>query len=488
MAIFHCSIKIISRASGRSAVASAAYRSGEKLYNAETGLTHDFTKKGGVVFSEICIPDNVSQEFQDREYFWTAVQNVEKRADAQLAREIEVGIPIEFSREQQIKCVQSYIQENFVSKGMCADWSLHDKKDGNPHAHILLTVRAFDKNGTWIAKQKTSFAYDEEGKKIPLVDEETGKQKIRIRDGKGTEKLWVRTSIPSNDWNDHSKAEEWREAWADECNKYLAVHLQIDHRSYKRQGIQKVATIHEGIVARDIEKKGGVSTKCELNREIRKYNTAYEQIKEKALDITKTVISKARAIIDGFNEFRRGHKNIGIPRRNASDIGKSTDRNRAVTTGEYTITRSAGRISSIRTDIKRRVSDTTVTEQEIKGTESDIENTDRFIEKLSRLIEEKEHEKNERIRKLLKRRKNAKYGGTTNRECEAGRNDSAALIREIRATTDNARATVNASTDTRESRELEQQRFAATRSRADVSSCNENRDGDRRERERNKSR
>ena len=91
MAIFHCSIKIISRASGRSAVASAAYRSGEKLYNDETGITHDFMRKGGVVFSEICIPDNAPKEFGNREYFWNEVQKVEKRTDAQLAREIEVA-------------------------------------------------------------------------------------------------------------------------------------------------------------------------------------------------------------------------------------------------------------------------------------------------------------------------------------------------------------------------------------------------------------
>lgn len=425
--MFHCSIKIISRANGRSAVASAAYRSGEKLYNDETGITHDFTRKGGVVFSEICIPDNAPKEFQDREYFWTEVQKVEKRADAQLAREIEVGLPTEFSREQQIKCVQDYIQENFVSKGMCADWSLHDKKDGNPHAHILLTVRAFDENGKWIAKQKTSFAYDEDGKKIPLIDEATGEQKVGIREGKGTEKLWVRISTPSNDWNDHSKAEEWREAWANECNKYLPAHLQIDHRSYKRQGIEKVATIHEEVVARDIEKKGGISTKCELNREIRKYNTAYEQMKEKALNITKKVIEKARAIIDGFNEFRRGHTDIGIPRGNASDIGKSAERNRTAATDEHAITRSIVRINTIRTDIKQRASDTAVTEQKINGAESDIANTNRIVEALTRIIKEKEREKNERVRKLLERRNNAKYGGTSDGERGAGRNDSEAL-------------------------------------------------------------
>lgn len=158
MAIFHCVIKIISRSSGRSAVASAAYRSGKKLYNNETGITHDFTKKGGVIFSEISIPDNAPREFLNREYFWNEVQKIEKRADAQLAREIEIALPQEFTREKQIECVKDYINNNFVSKGMCADWGLHDKGDGNPHVHIMLTVRAFDDKGKWIAKQRTSFA------------------------------------------------------------------------------------------------------------------------------------------------------------------------------------------------------------------------------------------------------------------------------------------------------------------------------------------
>lgn len=268
MAMFHCSIKIISRTSGRSAVASAAYRSGEKLYNDETGITHDFTRKGGVGFNEICIPENAPREFQNREYFWNEVQKVEKRADAQLAREIEVALPREFTREQQKECVRSYINDNFISKGMCADWALHDKDDGNPHAHILLTVRAFDEKGKWIAKQKTTFAYDEKGNKIPIIDDATGEQKVRIREGKGKEKLWQRISIPSNDWNDHSKADEWREAWAKQCNKMLPVEEQIDNRSYAKQGIERIATIHEGVVARDIEKNGGISNKCELNREV----------------------------------------------------------------------------------------------------------------------------------------------------------------------------------------------------------------------------
>ena len=142
MSIYHCSIKIISRAGGRSAVASAAYRSGEKLYNEETGIIHDFNRKGGVIMSEIILPVNAPPRYMDREILWNEVQQIEKRSDAQFAREIEIALPVEMTREEQIECVRNYINENFVSVGMIVDWALHDKGDGNPHAHILLTMRA----------------------------------------------------------------------------------------------------------------------------------------------------------------------------------------------------------------------------------------------------------------------------------------------------------------------------------------------------------
>ena len=143
MSIYHCSIKMVGRTGGKSAVAASAYRSGEKLYDEETGLIHDFTRKGGVVMSEILLPENAPEEYRDRQILWNSVQAVEKRSDAQMAREVEVALPIEMNREQQIKCVRKYVMENFVNEGMIADWALHDKGDGNPHAHILLTVRGF---------------------------------------------------------------------------------------------------------------------------------------------------------------------------------------------------------------------------------------------------------------------------------------------------------------------------------------------------------
>ena len=153
MAIYHCSIKIISRGKGKSAVAAAAYRSGTKLVNDWDGMIHDYTKKGGIVYSEILLPAHASPAYLDRSTLWNSVEQIEKSRNAQLAREIEVAIPNELPRAEQIKLVQDYCA-TFAHDGMCVDFSIHDpqKEQENVHAHILLTIRPFKTNGKWDAK------------------------------------------------------------------------------------------------------------------------------------------------------------------------------------------------------------------------------------------------------------------------------------------------------------------------------------------------
>lgn len=306
MAIYHCSIGIKGRSKGDSAVGSSAYRAGVKLKDEETGVTYDYTKKRGVVYNEVMLPQNAPKEYQNREVLWNEVEKVEKQPKAQLARDIEVGFPIEMSREQQIQCVRDYVQNNFVKKGMCADIALHDKKDGNPHAHILLTMRGIKENGEWDTKKRSVFKLDENGERIPVIDKKTGEQKIRDRGEKGIEFVWKRETIPTNDWNEQYKAEEWRKAWAEECNKYLSQEQKIDHRSYKRQGIDKIPTIHEGHKARKMEKEGAVSDRCEINRQIVERNARNEQLKE----ITKKIVQDKVREINGQlerirDDFRR---------------------------------------------------------------------------------------------------------------------------------------------------------------------------------------
>ena len=283
VAIYHCSIKIISRGKGRSAVACAAYRSGTKLTDLATGKIFDYSNKPGVVFSEVLLPENAPAAFAvDRNILWDAVERKETRSDARLAREVEVALPREFTRQEQIDTVREYIMKNFVREGMCADWALHDKRDGNPHAHIMLTTRAFTRNGKWAEKSRTIYKLDPNGQKVPLIDPETGEQKVRVRKGKGVEKLWQTEKVPANDWNDRSKAEEWRAAWATECNRRLDRQHQIDHRSYARQAVEQEPTIHEGYAARKMEREGRVSDRCEINRETKALNEQHTRSLEVA--------------------------------------------------------------------------------------------------------------------------------------------------------------------------------------------------------------
>lgn len=282
MAIFHLSIKIVSRSGGKSAVAASAYRAGEKLTETETGYVHDYTKKEGVIHTEVFLPANAPPEYASREILWNEVQKIEKQSAAQMAREIEVALPVELSREEQMDLVRRFVTENFTDVGMCADVAIHEKKvDGrnvlhpNPHAHILLTTRAFKEDGSWAPKEKKTYALDEKGERIPLIDPATGLQKM----GKRNEKLWKRVTVLANDWNDQSNAEKWRQSWADMCNLYLLREQRIDHRSFERQGLEQVPTIHEGYVARQMERRGEVSERMELNRVIRRLNQMLAKMK-----------------------------------------------------------------------------------------------------------------------------------------------------------------------------------------------------------------
>lgn len=259
MAIYHCSIKVGSRAKGQSAIAAAAYRSGEKLTDHETGFVFDYTKKGGVVYSEIALCENAPAEYADRQTLWSAVHQIEKAKDARLWREIEVALPKEFSRSDQIETVRDFVKR-LTAQGMCADWSLHDKGDGNPHAHIMLTTRSIKPDGTWAPKSRKVYDLDENGEKIFQKIDKTGRKQYKCH------------KEDYNNWNASERVEEWRAAWAECCNARLTEQNQIDHRSYARQGIDQQPTIHEGYTARKIAAAGHESDRVRTNAEIRERN------------------------------------------------------------------------------------------------------------------------------------------------------------------------------------------------------------------------
>ena len=260
-AIYHFSMQIITRGKGKSAVARAAYRSGQRLVNDYDGLVHDFTKKGGVVFTEILLSEHAPPEYSDRSTLWNAVEKVEKARNSQLAREIEISLPNELSRAENIELARRFVQETFVSKGMCADICIHDpdKEQQNIHAHIMLTMRPINPDGSWGEKQRKEYVLDAAGNKI--YDKKKRTYKCR--------------TVQTTDWNDKTKAEEWRAAWADFLNAVLeekGFADRVDHRSFERQGKLEQPTIHMGVSATQMERKGIRTEKGDINRRIKEQN------------------------------------------------------------------------------------------------------------------------------------------------------------------------------------------------------------------------
>ena len=319
MAIYHCHCKIIGRKNGRSAVGAAAYRSGEKITNDYDGITHDYTNKGGVVHTEIMLPENAPQEWQDRATLWNEVERAEKDSRAQLAREYDVALPRELSREEQIQLVRDFVQENFVKNGMCADIAVHDKGDGNPHAHILLTMRPLDEKGKWEAKSEKVYlcknaAGEERGftarelkalpsgeweKQLPYYkngnpksrpvyltkrEAESDKYKSYSRvKGKNDPKKSKedRLNPTVEKWNSPDFLESVREKWAAAINRELErkdLPQRVDHRSLADQKKERIPTEHIGVAAMSMEKRGEVSDRGERHREILRANSQLEQI------------------------------------------------------------------------------------------------------------------------------------------------------------------------------------------------------------------
>ena len=255
----------MSRGKGKSAVAAAAYRSGEKLTNEWDGMTHDYTRKGGVVHTEIMLPPHAPPSFSDRSTLWNSVELYEKAGNAQLAREIDAALPIELSREEQIRLVREYCSSQFVSKGMCVDFAIHDTDSGNPHCHIMLTMRPLDERGAWAAKSKKEYDLDENGERIRLPSGRYKTHKVNL-----------------TGWNDKGNALLWRKAWADISNSYLeraGSTERIDHRSNAERGIDEIPTVHMGVAACQMEKKGIATEKGELNRSIQKTNRLIREIR-----------------------------------------------------------------------------------------------------------------------------------------------------------------------------------------------------------------
>jgi hypothetical protein len=266
VAIYHCTCGVISRGKGaRTSVGASAYINAEKMTNEYDGETHDYTKKKWqVVHSEVMLCENAPKEYQDRATLWNAVEQIEKSSKAQLAREYEIALPRELNREEQIEFARSFVKENFVDKGMCADFAIHDKGDGNPHLHVLLTMRPIEKDGSWGAKQRKEYILDKNGQKQYDKKKQTYKCK----------------TVKTTDWDSKEFLQNIREKVAEKINAELEkknLTQRVDHRSLKEQGIDRIPTIHEG-GARNLEKRGIETDRGNINREIKKANGQMQTI------------------------------------------------------------------------------------------------------------------------------------------------------------------------------------------------------------------
>ena len=272
MALFHFTVDQTKRSEGQSAIASAAYRSGEKLYSEYYGEYSDYTRKGGVICSEILLPPHAPPEYADRQTLWNAVEKAERGKNAQLAYSFEISLQNEFSLEENIALARKFLLEHFVSRGMTVDVSFHEKEHGdggtpNPHFHFLCPIRPIEQDGKWGLKQRRVYELDEDGN--------------RIRDADGN---YIFNAVPTTDWGSPETLEYWRQTWAEMCNAKFAekgLDVRIDHRSYERQGVEFLPTIHEGATVRAMEKKGIRTEKGEFNRWIRATNAVIRDIKKK---------------------------------------------------------------------------------------------------------------------------------------------------------------------------------------------------------------
>ena len=331
IAIYHFEAKMISRGTGRSVVAAAAYASCSKIYNDYDGMMHDYTRKHGCVYSEIFLPSNAPPEWQDRTELWNAVEAAEKAKDSRLARELIVALPVEIGLDEWKAILKDFISKQCVNKGMCADVSIHDTDGHNPHAHILLTMRPIDHKGKWQAKTQKEYLckrgdeergftaaefktaqadgwekqyqYKVDKKKLymtPTEAEQQGYERVS-KNPKSTR--YGRQNPICAEWNSEEQVLRWRKAWEGVTNKALeqnSIDARVDCRSFKECGIDEQPTIHEGVSAHIIEQRGGVSERCEMNRQIKADNALLLEIKKQIKKLSAIVVDKVKKTVLDF--------------------------------------------------------------------------------------------------------------------------------------------------------------------------------------------
>ena len=276
IALFHFHVTQIKRSTGQSAVAAAAYRSGEKLHSEYYGEDSDYTRKGGVICSEILLPAHAPPEYADQEALWNAVEKVERGKKAQLAYSFDIALQNEFSMEENINLARQFLLEQFVRRGMIVDFAVHspDKEDSgisNPHFHVMCPIRPIEPNGKWGNKQRREYVLDEDGNRIP--------------DGTGD---YVFNAVPTTDWGSPETLEHWRQTWAELCYQLSHIrngksHIQKSLAVWKPE-MERYAGLVQQIKEKSKERKSLVAEKKEL--------PVYRVMRHKALAVRITELTE----------------------------------------------------------------------------------------------------------------------------------------------------------------------------------------------------
>ena len=307
-----------------------------RIYNDYDGVQHDYTRKQGLVWQQVFLPNKAPAEWADREVLWNTVEEAEKTKDSRLAREFVVALPVELGRDVWIDLLTNFIQANFVVEGMCADVCIHDTDGHNPHAHIMLTVRPLTKDGKWQHKTEKEYSCVKDGEERSFTAAEfkavqgegwekqyqykVGRKKVymppSVAEAQGLERVskypkstkYGRQNSITARWNSEEQLVLWRAAWADTVNRCLersGLEERVDHRSHAERGLNEQPTIHEGVVARALEKKGIISDRCELNRQIKADNALLRELKSLVKKLMDTVKNTVPALAEAMEAVRQ---------------------------------------------------------------------------------------------------------------------------------------------------------------------------------------
>ena len=300
-------------------------------------MQHDYTRKKGLVWQEVFLPEFAPSEWKERGVLWNAVEENEKTKDSRLAREFVVALPIELSEAQWEKLLSDFISGTFVADGMCADVAIHDPypPGHNPHAHIMLTVRPLDEKGSWQYKTQKEYLCVKNGEEQGFTADEfkiaqtegwekqyqykVGRKKVYLPPSEAENHGYERASKHPKStkfgrqnpiaerWNSEEQLAAWRAAWADvtnRCLEHAGREERIDHRSNAARGIDEIPTIHEGVTARALERKGIVSDRCEMNRQIKADNVLLRELKAEIKKLVALVARTVPTIAEGLEKLR----------------------------------------------------------------------------------------------------------------------------------------------------------------------------------------